>query len=181
MRPTRRQLLASAGGAAALAACGQEKGRGRDPGSRRFSDAFTLAEVLQLERAVVVAYEVGLPLLSGAELKLANTIVEQEREHVRALERGMRSVGFPPPLAKTREEHLRSFPRLGDGADALRFATDLEGRLVRLYMDFLPRLFAPRLRRLAAETVATEAEHLSLLLRERGLNPVPEAFVTGTS
>lgn len=181
MRPTRRQLLASAGGAAALAACGSDKGRGRDPGSRRFSDAFTLAEVLQLERAVVAAYGDGLPLLKGGQLRLARTIAEQERAHVRALERGMRSIGFPPPLAKTREEHRRSFPRLADGADALRFAVDLEQRLVRLYMDFLPRLYEPRLRRLAAETVACEAEHLSLLLLERGRDPVPEAFVTGTS
>ena len=73
------------------------------------------------------------------------------------------------------------FPELGDSADALRFARDLEERLVRAYLDALRSLPDPGQRRVAAEIAAEEAEDLAVVQLLAGTPASAQAFVTGTS
>jgi rubrerythrin len=65
-------------------------------------------------------------------------------------------------------------------ADALRFAGDLEERLVRAYLDALRSLPEDEQRRVVAEIAAEEAEDLAVVHVLAGAPAAPFAFVTGT-
>jgi rubrerythrin len=128
----------------------------------------------------VAAYGAGAPLLRGEALRYARKIEEQERGHVRRLEELIRGLGGTAARSRTPDEYARSFPRMRDGDDALRFAEDLEERLVRFYVQAVPKLPEPELRRAAAEICADEGAHLAALHVMRGRPAAPQPFVTGT-
>jgi hypothetical protein len=180
---TRRNVLrlAGAGGAAALlAGCGD----GEEPASREElarRDLRLVGRGLDLENTVIAAYAAGEGLLSDSALGSSRAIVSQEREHAARLERLVRDLGGRPTPPKTDDEYARSFPRLRGQRDALRFAVDVENMAVRFYIEALPKLSDPELRRLAASILTSEAEHAALLRAELGRQPVPDAFVTGRS
>jgi rubrerythrin len=175
---TRRELLAVGGataGAAALAGCGANGVRRPD----RKLDAGLLNMLLGYEHTAVAAYGAGARFLGGATLSLADRIVAQEREHARALERTVRRLGGHPVGPMPPQRYARSFPRLRDSSDALRFARDLERRIVRVYLEVLQQVTDARLRPELAAIVACEAEHLAVVSERHGDAPAPEAFVTG--
>jgi rubrerythrin len=162
-----------------LASCGS----GDPPptaGPRPGSGAGLLNSILALEHAVVAAYGAGADLLRGETLRYARQIEEQERGHVRRLEELIRGLGAGTARSRTPDEYARSFPRLRTATDALRFANDLEGRLVRAYLQALPRLPEAELRRAAAEIAADEGAHLAVINLLRGRPAAPQPFVTGT-
>ena len=64
--------------------------------------------------------------------------------------------------------------------DALRFATDLEERLVRAHLQALAELPDAEQRRAAAEIGADEGAHLAACIVLRGEPAAQHAFVTGT-
>jgi rubrerythrin len=99
---------------------------------------------------------------------------------VHRLERLIRARGGTSARSRTPDEYARSFPRLAGPRDALRFAADLEERLVRAYLQALPNLSDPELRRAAAEIGADEGAHLAVVHVLRGQPAAPHAFVTGT-
>ena len=136
--------------------------------------------ILALEHAVVASYRAGTHLLDGEALRYARDIEEQERRHVRRLEELIRGLGGDAARPRTTEEYARSFPNLDGAAAMLRFAKDLEERLVRAYVDALTHLPDPDLRRAAAEIAADEAEHLAVVHVLRGGFPAPQPYVTGT-
>ena len=82
---TRRHLLAVAAPAAVVAGCGGGGERADPAGRRRGSDIAFLTSAISLERATIVAYRVGEPLLRPAVRRRARQIVQQEQEHVRVL------------------------------------------------------------------------------------------------
>jgi rubrerythrin len=174
---TRRGALGAA--ALVLASCGSS-----DPppstGARPGSGAGLLNSILALEHAAVAAYAAGADLLRGEALRYAREITAQERDHVRRLEELIRGLGGTTARPRTPDEYARSFPRLHDGDDALRFARDLEERLVRAYLQALPKLPEAELRRAAAEIGADEGAHLAVINVLRGGPAAPHAFVTGT-
>ena len=182
---SRRDLLRVAGALAApgalLAACGGGGGGPAAPApSRGEIDAGILNRVLSLELAAVAAYTAGAPLLRGRALARARQFLEQEREHAATLSRTIRDLGGTPIEPKTGEEYRREFPLLRDQADVLRFAVDLENRVVRGYVEALPKISSPGLRQTVAGILAVDAEHGAVLLGEGGRQQVPLAFVTGT-
>jgi hypothetical protein len=174
---TRRGALGAA--AVVLASCGSS-----DPppatGPRPGSGAGLLNSILVLEHAAVAAYAAGAGLLRGQARRYARQIAEQEREHVRRLEDLIRGLGGTAARSRSGDEYARSFPLLHDGGDALRFARDLEERLVRAYLQALPKLPEAELRRAAAEIGADEGAHLAVINVLRGGPAAPQAFVTGT-
>jgi rubrerythrin len=176
-RLTRRGVLATA--AVAAASCG-----GGDPpprsGPRPGSGVGLLNSILAFEHAVVAAYSASAELLRGQALAHARTIAEQEREHVRRVSELVEALGGTPARARHPDEYDRAFPRLRGASDALRFAEDLEERLVRAYLDSLHKLPDRGLRRTAAAIGANEAEHLAVVQALRGEPLPPQAFVTGT-
>ena len=167
------------GAAVLLASCGSDDPR-PPTGARAGSGAGLLNSLLALEHTAVAAYGAGARLLRGQALRYARQIEERERGHVRRLEQLIRGLGGTAARSRTPDEYARSFPRLRNGDDALRFAEDLEERLVRAYLQALPKLPEPELRRAAAEICADEGAHLAALHVMRGRPAAPQPFVTGT-
>jgi rubrerythrin len=182
---TRKQLLgagAAAGSAALVSACGGDSGPRRSSRSETETlDLKLVGSALDLEHTVIAAYAAGASLLRGPARRAGQAIVEQEREHARRLTGVVRDLGGQPNPSRTSAEYARSFPRLTKGADVLRFAIDLENAAVRYYLESLPHLSTPELRRLAASIATSEAEHAALLRGELDRPQVPDAFVTGRS
>jgi rubrerythrin len=176
---TRRELLRLAGAAALLAGCGDGEGSSRPGEAAPPPDVGILNRVLDLENTAIAAYAAGARLMTGDVLTIGRRLLAQEREHAAALERAIRRLGGVPREPKTAGEYARSFPRLRDQHDVLRFAVDLENLAVRAYEESLPKLTMPELRRSAAAILTNEAEHISVLLGAQGKPQVPEPFVTG--
>ena len=111
----------------------------------------------------------------------AKAIRARETDHVHRLSALVRDLGGTPPQGRPRGEYRPMFPKLDDEAAALRFARDLEERLVRGYLDALRSLPDSDHRRVAAEIAAEEAEDLAVVQLLSGDAAAPKAFVTGTS
>lgn len=179
---SRRQLLGLGGAAAVAAGCGGDSGAPRSGRAEaRALDLRLIGSALDLENTVIAAYAAGARLVSGAAARATRAIAAQEREHAARLAGLVRDLGGLPNPPRTPEEYARSFPRLREGDDVLRFAVDLENAAVRFYHESLPKLTSPELRRLAAAIATNEAEHAALLRLELGRPPVPDAFATGRS
>ncbi len=184
MRPvstalTRRRALGGAA-ALALASCG-----GSDPrptgGPQAGSGAGLLNSIVALEHASVAAWAVIAAALDGAARAQAQAIRRREIRHVQRVSALVRDLGGAPPEGRPEREYAPMFPKLHDEASALRFARDLEERLVRAYLDALRSLPDSRQRRTAAEIAAEEAEDLAVVQLLSGDPASEKAFVTGTS
>ena len=189
---TRRDFLRLAGLGAAgasvafLAACaGDEEDGSRGSGAAKAdaarADLKILNSALDLENASIAAYTAGITMLKGPALAVGELFLEHERAHARRLTTLIGDMGGTPSTPRTPEEYRRTFPALGDQADALRFAADLENVAVRAYVESLPRLSEPPLRQTAAAIATTEAEHMAVLRGLLGERQAPDAFVTGKS
>jgi rubrerythrin len=176
---TRRGALGAGAAAVVLASCGSKDPR-PSSGPHAGAGAGLLNSILVLEHAAVAAYGTGTRLLRGEPLRYAREIADQEREHVRRLEELIRGLGGTSARSRSPDEYARAFPLLHDGRDALRFAHDLEERLVRAYLKALPKLPDAELRRAAAEIGADEGAHLAVINVLRGGPAAPQPFVTGT-
>jgi rubrerythrin len=174
----RMGALAAVGSSGALVSgCGQDGDDGRDPAAR---DRGLLNRSLKLEHAAVAAYVVGLELVDGSDRRLLLDVLAQERAHVRSLAREISRLGGNPAAARQPAEYRRGFPTLRSSRDVLRFAVDLEYRVIRSYVDGVMALGSSELRQLSSAIATNEAEHVSLLLDAAGKDPLPEPFVTGT-
>jgi hypothetical protein len=175
---TRRGAL---GGAAAvvLTSCG---GGDPPPGDRppAGSGAGLLNSLVALENAAVVAWAAIGEVLQGEGRRYAGEIREREMTHAERLGALVRERGGTPPEGRPADEYARMFPRMRSEPDALRFATDLEERLVRAYLDALGSLPDRDQRRAAAEIAAQEAEELAVVHVLSGEPAAPQPFVTGT-
>ena len=163
---------------ALISACGGEDDT--PPQTPTEIDVRILNRILSFEHAMRAAYEIGLPLLRGPTRSTAELFLDQEREHVRTLTGAIGELGEVSNVPRTRAEYRRSFPALRDESDVLRFAIDLENRVVRAYVELTPRISDPDLRRRAASILTADAGHVAVLRGEAGRAPVPDAFVTGT-
>jgi hypothetical protein len=177
-RLTRRSALGGAA-ALALASCG-----GGDPapsqGPRAGAGAALLGSIIALEHAATAAWgEIG-DRLSGEARRYAEAIRRREIEHSGRLGALVRELGGTPPEGRPPGEYARLFPQMRDESDALRFAGDLEERLVRAYLDALHSLPDADQRRTAAEIAAEESEDLAVVHVLAGEPAAPRPFVTGT-
>lgn len=181
-RSRRAFLLASgavaAGSVAGLSGCGDEAPEeGEAPNPER--DAAVLAPVLDQEYSSIVAYRSIATALHGDAARIAERFRAQEEEHADLLVGAIERIGraAPDPLPAT--DYRAGFPELQTAADALAFAVDIERTAIASYLSAGAKLSVAALRTEVAALVTTEAEQLSILLLERGLNPVPEPFVGG--
>lgn len=176
---TRRGALGGIA-AVALASCG-DSDRARDGKPQAGSGAGLLNSIVALEHAAVAAWATIAEALSGDARAQAEAIRGREIGHVKRVSALVRELGGSPPQGRPRGEYAPTFPSLDDGAAALRFAADLEERLVRAYLDALRSLPASGQRRVAAEIAAEEAEDLAVVAVLAGEPASQRAFVTGTS
>jgi hypothetical protein len=176
---TRRGALGGLA-AAALASCGgDDPAPAGTPGAG--SGAGLLSSLIALEHAAVAAWTAIAAVLDGGGRAQARAIRAREIDHVDRLSALMRDMGGTPPQGRPRDEYEPMFPKLDDQAAALRFARDLEERLVRGYLDALRSLPDSDQRRVAAQIAAEEAEDLAVVQLLSGHAAAPKAFVTGTS
>jgi rubrerythrin len=138
------------------------------------ADAQVVASLLEQEQRAIAAYAHVARALSGKDRALAKQIAAQERRHADLLSGIVKRLGGAPPA-----ESAFSFPQLARGADALRFASDLENSSIALYIDALPKIANALVRGTAASIAANEAQHVALLAVAQGLPPAPVALVVG--
>jgi Ferritin-like domain len=177
-RLTRRAALGGAA-AVALASCG-----GSDPppatGPEAGSGAGLLSSIAALEHAAAAAWSAIGEHLGAQGRAYASLIRERELRHAERVSDLIAALGGEPPEGRSRDEYERSFALMRTEADALRFAGDLEERLVRAYLDALRSLPDEEQRRAAAEIAAEEAEDLAVVNVLAGAQAAPHPFVTGT-
>jgi hypothetical protein len=175
---TRRGALGGAA-ALALASCG-----GGDPappsGPRAGSGAGLLNSIVALEHAAIAAWAAIGEALQGDARRYARVIREREIANAERVADLVRKLGGTPPETRPADDYARLFPRLGDEADALHFARDLEERLVRAYLEGLRLLPESDQRRVTAEIAADQAQDLAVVHTLAGSPAAPQPFVTGT-
>jgi hypothetical protein len=176
-RLTRRAALG--GAAAALASCG-----GGDPppttGPEAGSGAALLSSIAALEHAAEAAWGAIGEQLRGEARRYADAIRGRERRHAERVSALIRELGGEPPVGRPPEEYASQFPLMRTEAEALRFAADLEERLVRAHLDALRSLPGEDQRRAVAEIAAEEAEDMAVVHALDGAAVAPWPFVTGT-
>lgn len=181
---TRRRFFGRAGvtfaggSAVFLSACGSNqdlKDEQEQLADTPDADAAILNDALSLELTAVEAYTQALPLLQGAVAAVGASFLEQEREHVAAIERAIKDLGGRP--TRTVQEFDLSDVR--NQEEALHFADNLENVAIAAYIDSIPKLSSGDLRTTAAQIVANEAEHVTVLQAALGNPPVASAFVSG--
>lgn len=166
------------GSAVVLSACSDKnKKTGVDNGAAEQdqADVEILNGALDLELMAVAAYKAGAGLLKGDLLQVIKGFLEQEQEHADALASAIRDADGTPNRAKSSYD----FPDLRSERDVLMFAVKLENTAVAAYIDALPKLTKGDLRGTTAAILTSEAEHIAVLRDALGLEPVPDAFVTG--
>jgi hypothetical protein len=168
-------------------------------------DATVLASLLRVEQVMVFAYEralevgvgvgvgVEVGVLSASAQPVLSSFAGQERAHVRALSASLRSlagtVPAPPTTVAAFESELRhlrvrrSPATLRTERQHLRFLIGLETLIARHYRYAIARLSAEKQLLIAAEIMANEAQHATLL-RElvtpgNFRRAVPSGFVAG--
>jgi hypothetical protein len=199
---TRREIVAGAvavtGGAAVGAVVGLATAA--DPAAADtppLTDSQALSDALAIERLMVLAYE--RVLASGA---LAPDIqraiapyLAHEVEHVRTVAGRLEAMGVSAPtspLDVSAGEALLAKHNLPDSLtglhsqdDCFRLLVDLESLAEGVYFTALKTLSTSALQRLAAQTMACEAQHWTAVsgLRNPGeyVKAVPWPFVTGSS
>ncbi len=153
------------------------------------ADSGALGPVLELEHALVVAY--GQVLMTGVLPRHAHSVVhaiyEHELAHVRALggrvHRGRAAVAAATKLLSARNV-TPALTDLHDERDCLRLLLAAEQAALGAYFKAMSQFRSARLLTLAAEIMASEAQHATLL--SELLHPgdisraVPVPFVQGT-
>jgi Ferritin-like domain len=158
---TRRQVLLFGGAAASLALA-------RDGAAAAAPSNVELIErLLVLEHRLADAYERALAR-DAIDAALGETLLDHEREHVRALEQVLRGMGRREPRA--------TVPGPVDGTafasrDAFaRFALGLETDTVAAYRETLSVLAADRLLQPLGSIMASGAQHQVALRNASGAN-----------
>jgi rubrerythrin len=181
-RASRRAVLAGAGallgGGAitSLSGCGTSDAKIRKlPPQAQRGDVELLNRALALERFAIAGYTAGIPLLTRRTTKLAKECLRNELGHAGELLSLIDDVGGKPiPRVDTYD---LGHPQTE--ADVLKLLHRLERLQLTLYLDLIPRVTPGRVRATVASIFGNDAQHLSLLRVELGLDPAPSAFVTG--
>ena len=177
MTLTRRTLVAAAGGGATLlvAGCGDDE---QEPQAKPpAGDLDVVNYALTLEYLEEDFYEavVKSGALSGREAELAGKILDNESEHVLALETVAKEIGTPVERPATTFDAV-----LSGGRDRIiSVAADLEGTGAGAYLAEAARITDPEILASALAIHTVEARHASVLNLLAGRSPLPDgAFAT---
>lgn len=166
-----------------LGACGGGGGdaSGESPVAlEKEHDAEILNQILGRQRAAIDAYDRTLPGLDGAALALATQFRAQEQEHTVALLQALRDLDG---VEAVEDEAIES-DELRTEAARLRFLYEVESATIEDEVGAIGRLEFGSPRALLSAIVANQAQHLALLRRQLGAEPlewVPSAFEDGTT
>jgi len=176
---TRRGAVLSAGGAALLAAgCGDEEQEPRAGPPRGDLDVVNYALTLEYLEQDFYEAVVDSRRLSGREADLAREILDNETEHVAALEAVAKDLGGARAVAERPATRFDSV--LAGGRDRIiSVAADLEGTGAGAYLAEADRLTSREILASALAIHSVEARHASVLNLLAGRPPLPDgAFAT---
>ena len=148
-------------------------------------DAPVLAKAINLERVCVIAYDtlIGGGLLTPALADVLRRFRAHEQQHEDALVTALTSLGGTPPAPP---EGVADVDKIVDGlrdvrsrADLLTFLIELETAAVAAYFDAHAKFGEAKLLQMGASIMANEGQHLVVLRKAAGQNPIPNAFETG--
>jgi hypothetical protein len=159
------------------------------------SDASLAEGLFAAELLAAAVYErvLATGLLSARSARVARLALSHERAHAAALQPQLTSLGAVPPPAPSdsqaidnalSEHHVsRSVTGLHHERDCLDLLLDLENLMEGAYYGAISKLTHPHLMLLAAQILASEAQHYALLgelRRHKDFSrAVPYAFVEG--
>jgi hypothetical protein len=170
----------AAGLALALAGCGRAHPAAvhvaKLPPNLKAVDAAIFNALIDAEYVVAAAYIAGIPLLSDHNLRAAKHFLVHEISHITQLSNLVNVAHGVPngPRASYDLGHPRSQTQVLDVIHRAEQAT------IRAYLDAIPKLSPGAPRAAAASILANEAQHVSVVRRNLGLDPVPDAVVTAT-
>jgi hypothetical protein len=166
--------------ALALAGCGSTHPAASHvsqlPPNVKAVDAAIFNSLINAEYAVAAAYIAGIPLLSDHNLRAAKHFLVQEVAHITQLS-NLVNVAHGVPHGP-RPSYDLGHPR--NQTQVLELIHRTEEMTVRVYLDAIPKLSPGPPRAAAASILANEAQHISIIRRNLGLDPVPDAVVTAT-
>ncbi len=184
----RRELLRrgfALGGAAIAAASIPLLWSVRSAFAQDEADGSVLASAIDLERVTVIAYDsvIGGGLLTPAVRGVVRGFRAHEQEHADAWVTALTDLGGTPPAPPKGVADVEDVAKgLGDvrsQADVLSFLIELETAAVAAYFDAHRKLGEARLLQTGASIMGNEGQHLSVLRRTAGQNPIPNSFETG--
>lgn len=131
-----------------------------------------------VELALVAAYEAIIPLLSDELVPVAEICLGHHRQHARAMAElaGDVATGEPDPVLL--EALAPQLAELAGSGSALRFAKDLEERVVATYVAAMGRLEQAEAFELTATITPVEASH-AVMLAELVDGTTEDLFPTG--
>jgi hypothetical protein len=180
---SRRQLLGASGAAGfawALAGCGRSHPaavhEANLPAELKAVDAAIFNGLIDAEYVAAAAYTAGIPLLSDHNLRAAKHFLVQEVSHIAQLS-NLVNVAHGVPHGP-RPSYELGHPR--SETQVLELIHRAEQVTIRAYLDAIPKLSPGAPRAAAASILANEAQHVSVVRRNLGLDPVPDAVVTAT-
>jgi hypothetical protein len=191
-RSTRRELVvvgaagAAGAAAAAIATAGSGSGGARAPhappsvSTAAEVDIVVLDGLLRFERHCVAVYSLAEVGLIGGTRETAHTLLEHERQHALAVEGAIRDLGGTPQAAGELSE-WRSAQAVARGrTSTLTLLHELEEQSVGAYIAAPEQITVEDVRATVGAVLATEAEHLALVLGELGAEQLEAPFVAGT-
>jgi hypothetical protein len=154
-----------------------------------FADAVGDAPVMQsainLERVTVLAYDTVIDggAASPSLVSVLRRFRAQEQEHADALTTALTSLGGTPPppphgVADV-DKIVRGLSAVRTQADVVSFLIELETAAVAAYFDAQSKFGEAKLLQTGASIMANEGQHLVVLRKRAGQNPLPNAFETG--
>ncbi len=149
------------------------------------TDGTVLASAITLERVTMIAYDRVLDggLLSPAVRDVLRDFRGHEQQHADALITSLTDLGGTPPAppkgVEDVDEMVEGLSDVRSQADAIRFLIELETAAVAAYFDAHSKLGEARLLQAGASIMANHGQHLVVLRRLAGQDPIPNAFETG--
>jgi rubrerythrin len=148
-------------------------------------DTAILGRAIGLEQVAVLAYDTAIDggLLSPALLTVARTFRGHEQAHADTLTTALTDLGGAPPPAPHGiadvDKVVKGLADVKSRADVVNFLIELETATVAAYFDAQAKLVEPKLMQTGASIMASEGQHLVVLRRAVGKDPVPAAFESG--
>ena len=148
-------------------------------------DAPALQSAIDLERVIVIAYDtvLGAGRLSPSVRAVLRDFRAHEQEHAQALVTAITSLGGTPPAPPEGradvDKVVEGLRDVRSQADVLSFLIELETAAVAAYFDAQAKFGEAKLLQTAASIMANEGQHLVVLRKTAGREPVPHAFETG--
>jgi rubrerythrin len=145
-------------------------------------DVGIASALLALEQQAVFAYDAALKSgkLDAASAKVAEQFRGQEQQHAAALAAALKELGGSAPTPPASNDDVKGLgDALGSASDLLDFTIKLESTAVATYNEAIQKLKDGKLLQTAASIVANEGQHLVVLRRAAGDDPLPDALETG--